>query len=329
MKAQLLGLVGLGPEALPHDPRPEAPRRAELGDLLDHVVVTVEEEAQLPAELVHVETSVHRRLHVGDPIGEGESHLLHGGAAGLAHVVARDGDRVEARHLLLGEREDVADEPERRPRRKDVRPARDVLLEDVVLNRATQGLPRDAPLLADRRVECEQDRPGGVDGHRGGDRVERQLRQQAPHVVDGVDRHPHPTDLARRFGVVAVVAHLRGQVEGDAEAGLPLREQVAVALVGLVGRAEAGVLPHRPQPSTVHVGLHPAREGGQAGKPEIALGIEPLGLQRFPVVELVGVHAPLPHAAAQRRRALARLGDHLGERLARGRGPDLKGRSIS
>jgi hypothetical protein len=45
-------------EALAHDPRPHAPRGAELGDLLEEVVVHVEEERQPRRELVDVEPGV-------------------------------------------------------------------------------------------------------------------------------------------------------------------------------------------------------------------------------------------------------------------------------
>ena len=43
-----------------------------------------------------------------------------------------------------------------------------------------------------------------------------------------------------------------GQVEGGREAGLALGEQELEALVGRLGRAEAGVLADRPGPAAVH-----------------------------------------------------------------------------
>ena len=67
------------------------------------------------------------------------------------------------------------------------------------------------------------------------------------------------------IGCVGVVAHLRRQVEGDREAGLALLEQVVVALVRLRGRAEAGVLPHRPEAPAVHRRMDAARERVLAG----------------------------------------------------------------
>ena len=66
------------------------------------------------------------------------------------------------------------------------------------------------------------------------------------HVIERADRHPDLADLAVGHWVVGVVADLRGQVERDRKPGLPLVEQVLVALVGLGGGAEPRVLAHRP-----------------------------------------------------------------------------------
>ncbi len=81
-------------EPILHGARPEAARRAELGHLLDEIVVYVEEEAQPPGEGIGVQAAPHRRVDVGDAVAQRESDLLRSGRAGLADVVARDGDRV-------------------------------------------------------------------------------------------------------------------------------------------------------------------------------------------------------------------------------------------
>ena len=59
-------------------------------------------------------------------------------------------------------------------------------------------------------------------------------------------------DFAGGQRVVAVVANLRRQVEGDAQAAHSLTQQIAVAGVGFLGRAEPGVLPHGPEAAAVH-----------------------------------------------------------------------------
>jgi hypothetical protein len=93
--------------------------------------------------------------------------------------------------------------------------------------------------------------------------------EQRLHVVERVDRHALAPDLAEaERGVVGVVAHQRGHVERRRQAGLAVLEQVAEALVGLLARAEAGELAHRPQPPAVHRLVDAAREGVLAGQPD-------------------------------------------------------------
>ena len=103
--------------------------------------------------------------------------------------------------------------------------------------------------------------------------------QEYPHVLDRIDGDPHAADLSASARVVRVAAHLRREVEGDAEARLPLRQQVGVALVRLLRRAEAGVLAHRPEAPAVHVRLDAAREGRPTGYAEIADGVEVAGVE--------------------------------------------------
>jgi hypothetical protein len=52
-------------------------------------------------------------------------------------------------------------------------------------------------------------------------------------------------------------------------------EQVPEALVRLLGGAEAGELPHRPQPAAVHRGINAAGERERARVAEVAVGIDP------------------------------------------------------
>ena len=187
-------------------------------------------------------------------------------------MVAGDGDGVPAGDALRAEAEDIGDEPHAGRGRIDPRPACDVLLEDVVLNGAAELLEGHPLLLAHGDVEAEEDGGGAVDGHGGGDAVEGDLLEQRAHVVDRIDGDTDLSDLAHGHGVVGVVADLGGQVEGDGEAGLALVEEVAVALVGLLGGAEAGILAHGPEAPAVHRGLDATGEGILAGEAEVAVG---------------------------------------------------------
>ncbi len=102
-----------------------------------------------------------------------------------------------------------------------------------------------------------------------------------------------PTSPSRQR-VVGVVAHLRRQIEGDAQAVDALREQVAVARVRLGGRAKPGVLPHRPQPAAIHRRLDAAREREFAGEAELGHWVSDRGLSS-------GVALwPSPHCSAGR-----------------------------
>ena len=105
------------------------------------------------------------------------------------------------------------------------------------------------------------------------DLAEVDALEQRLHVVERVDGDALAPDLAERARVVGVVAHQRRHVERGRQPGLAVVEQVAEALVGLLGRAEAGELAHRPQPPAVHrdARVDAARERGLAGKPDALL----------------------------------------------------------
>ena len=253
--------------------RPQPPRGPELRHLLEEVVVRVEEEREPLAERVRLETGRDRRLAVGDPVRDREPELLHRGRSGLADVVPGDRDRVPARDPLGAVGEQVGRQAHRGPRREDVVPAGDVLLEDVVLHRPAQRGAVDTLALGHELVEQQEQRRGRIDRHRRRDLVERDPVEQQLHVGERVDCDPGAADLALGTRIVRVEPELGRQVERDREPRLPLLEQVAVARVRLLGRREAGVLPDRPGPSAVHVAVDPAREGRLPGQLQVARGV--------------------------------------------------------
>ena len=234
----------------------------------------VEEEGEPRRERVDVEAALETCLDVREAVGEREGELLGGVRARLADVVARDRDRVHERQPLGAPLDHVHDEPHRRLGREDPLLLRDVLLEDVRLDRPAELRARDALLLADAGVEREQHRRRRVDRHRRRDLAERNPREERLHVLQRVDRHPLATDLAQRPGVVRVIAHQRRHVERGRKAGLPVPEQVAEALVRLRRRPEARELPHRPQPPPVHRRIDAARERERTRIAEVALVVQ-------------------------------------------------------
>jgi hypothetical protein len=88
-----------------------------------------------------------------------------------------------------------------------------------------------ALLLGHGDVEGEEPRRGGVDRHRGVHLLERDRVEEHPHVAEVSDRHADLADLAPRELVVAVVAGLGRQVEGDGQTRLPLGEVAPVERV--------------------------------------------------------------------------------------------------
>ncbi len=264
----------LRPVALPQLARPDAPRRAVLGDLLEEVDVRVEEEGEPRRELVHAEPALHRRLHVGEPVREREGELLRGRRARLADVVARDGDRVPERHLAGAVLDHVHAEPHGRLRREDPLLLGDVLLEDVRLDRPAQAFTRYALFLGDADIEGEQHGGRRVDRHRGGDLAQRDAGEEQLHVLQRVDRHALAAHLAEGLGMVGVVPHERRHVEGGGQPRLPVLEQVAEARVRLLRGPEARELAHRPQPAPVHRGVDAPRVRVHAGPAQVALVVD-------------------------------------------------------
>ncbi len=144
-------------------------------------------------------------------------------------------------------------EAERRLRREDVGPAREIFLDDVVLRRALQLVARHTLSLGRRDIERKQPRRRGIDGHRRVHAVERNAVEQGAHVAEMGDRHADLADFALGQRVVAVVAGLRRQIEGHRQAGLSAGQIGPVKLVGLGCRRMAGI--GADQPGPILVGL--------------------------------------------------------------------------
>ncbi len=253
--------------ALAHRRRPDAAGGTELADLLEELVVGVEEERQPRGEGVHVEAACDARLHVLHAVTQREGQLLRGRRTGLADVVAADGHAVPLGQMLRGVLDGVHHQLHRRLGRVDELVLGVELLEDVVLQRAAELRDVDVALPGHRDVHRPDHRGRAVDGLADRDLVDGDVGVQPVHVLDGVDGHTAAPDLAEAQGIVAVAAHQRGQIERGRQTGvhaLGVLQQVLEPLVRVVGRTEAGELPHRPQPRTVHRLVHPAGEGEDA-----------------------------------------------------------------
>src|SRR5258708_24498279 len=247
---------------------PDAARGAQLGDLLEEIVVDVPEIREPAGEVVDVEPASESALDVGEAVGKRERQLLRGRRSRFADVVAADRDRVPLWRVRRAPLEAVDDQTQRGLDGKAPGVLRHVLLQNVVLNRALQLVARYALLFGGGDVEGPEDDRGPVDRHRRRDLVERNAREQVFHVLEARDRDTALPPFAVGSGVIRVVAHQRRKVERDGEARCSVREEELVALVRLARGPEAGELAHRPQLSAVAGRVNAAGEGELAGDAE-------------------------------------------------------------
>ena len=259
MGAQHQALRVLGIEAL-HDPAPQQARGAHLGDLEIEVHPDGPEKTQPPGKAVDVQTLGQRGLDVFLAVGQRESQFQRLVRAGFLHVVARDADRVELGHLLRRVLDDVADDPHARLGRVDVGVAHHELFEDVVLDRPAELVLWHALLFSGDHITGEHRQYRAVHRHRHRHLVERNPIKQDLHVLDRVDRHAGLADIASDTRVVAVIAAVRGQIEGHAHPLAASRKRFAVESVALLGGGKARVLTDRPRTHRVHRGLRAADE---------------------------------------------------------------------
>ena len=277
-KRSIMRLGVLGAELVAHDPRPDPPGGAELRDLLEQRRARDEEERQPRREVVDVQAR--RRCAARTysmRVGEGERDLLRGRRPGLGHVVAGDGDGVPARDLLAAVGEDVGDQPQRLRRRVDVGAAGDVLLEHVVLDRAGELRRRRRPAPRRRAGRAAAaSRPGALIVIDVETSSSGMPSNSDAHVVDRVDRDADLADLAVRDR-----RRRSRSPSGSAGRRRPTarrcrRDQLVVALVGLLGGAEPGVLPHRPRAGRcTSTGRRRGCTGTRPGSPSCAAGSKP------------------------------------------------------
>src|ERR1700693_4145290 len=247
--------------ALDHGFVPDAASCAVLGDLFKEIVVRVEEKRELWNEGVDVHAATHTPLNVLQAIAQSEGQFLNGGGAGFANVIAADGDGIKFGSVFYAELEGVDHQAHGGFGRVDVFLLRDVFLEDVVLQSAGEFFPIGALFFRDRKIHGPDYGGGRIDGHGRGDVGQGNFVEEHFHVSEGTDGHATFADFAFGEGVVGVVTHECGEIEGGGEAGLALREKITETRVGVFGGAEAWSLAHGPQAAAVHGGVNAAGVG--------------------------------------------------------------------
>ena len=255
--AEAAELLVLHAIALARDLVPKLRERPHLAEFGDEAHAGVDEEGDAADDLSEVFLRHSRGFHAvenGDGGRERVGQFLRRRRAGFLQMVGADVHRIELGAFLRGEENEVLREAQRLRRREHIGAARQIFLDDVVLRRALQFCARRALFLGGGDIERHQPHGGGVDGHRRVHLGDRNAVEERAHVAKMRDRHADLADLAARENVVAVVAGLRRQIEGDGETGLALGEIGAIELVGLAGGRMAGV-------GAKHPGLVAARGG--------------------------------------------------------------------
>ena len=153
---------------------------------------------------------------------------------------------------------------------------RDVFLENVVLDGAGNLLPVGALLFRHDQIHRPEHAGRRIDGHRGGDVFEADAVEENLHIFERIDGDAALADLAFAGRMIGVVAHQRGQIEGDRESAAAMFEKIFVALVGFFGRGEAGEHAHRPELAAVAGRVNAARVGRLAGIAEVLI-VVPVG----------------------------------------------------
>ncbi len=283
VRAQRQRAAVLGVELLVMSFAHEQAGGAHLGDLHEEVHADRPEERQARRERVDVEPGLDAGARVLDAVGQRVAELEVGRRPGLLHVIAGDRDRVELRHVARGVGEDVRHDAHRGLGRIDVGVAHHEFFEDVVLDRAGQLLRRHALLLAGDDEEGEHRQHRAVHGHRHGHLLQRNAGEQRAHVVDGIDGDARHADVAAHARMVAVVAAVGGEVEGDREALLAGGDVAPVEGVGIFRRREAGILAHGPRLRRVHGRVWAAQVGRHAGEgiEEVEAGGVGRGVERL------------------------------------------------
>ncbi len=252
---------------------PDAPRGAIFRDFFKEIVVRVEEERKLRRKVVHGKAAAEAPLHIFDSVAQSECQFLNRSRACLANVVAADRNRVELRSMARAEFNRVNHQAHRGLRRIDVFLLRDIFLQDIVLQRSAEKLRVHALFFSNGQIHRPKNCGGRIDRHGRRNAAERNLPEQNFHVGERTDGHAAFPDFSFGEGIVGVITHQCGQIEGDRKAGLSLRKEKAKTLVRILGRSEPGELTHGPEPAAIHRGVDTARVGRLAGHPEVPLRV--------------------------------------------------------
>ena len=209
MGAQHQALRVFGVEAF-HDAAPKKAGSPHLRHFQVEVHADGPEKREPSGKLVHVHALGDGRLDIFLAIRQCKGHFQRLVGTGFLHVVTRNADRVELRHVLGRVLDDVTNDAHAWCRWVDVGVAHHELFQNVVLNGATELVLTHALLFGGNHITCQHGQDGAVHGHGDADCVERNLVKQNLHVFDRVNRDTGLTHVARHTRMVRVITPVRG-----------------------------------------------------------------------------------------------------------------------
>ena len=206
-------------------------------------------------KVVDVQTCFHTGTQVFPAIGQGVGQFQIGGRASFLHVVATDGNGVELGHVLCRILKHICDDAHRLLGRINVSIAHHELLEDVVLDGATQLLRRHTLFFSRHDVKGHDGDDRAIHGHRNRHVGQGDLIEKDFHVLYAVDGYSGFAYVALYPFVIGVVAPVGSQVKSNRQSFLALSQVAAVKSVAFFRSRESSILPNRPGTDGVHAGV--------------------------------------------------------------------------
>ena len=155
---------------------------------------------------------------------QSEGELLFWRRACFLQVVRTDVHRVPLGDVGVAIFGHIRDHLEARLGRAHICAARQIFLDQIILNRALQARHIRALFFGNRNIERQQPRRCRVDGHRCVHLFQRDLVKERSHIAQMRNRHADFAYFPARQNVVAVVPRLRWKIEGNGQSCLPLFE---------------------------------------------------------------------------------------------------------
>ena len=223
------------------------------------------EERQTRSERIDTHTGIHTRTQILQTVGQCVGQLDIGCCTGFLHVVTRNRDRVELRHVFRRIFKNIGDDSHRKLGRIDIGIPHHELFQDIVLDRSAELIERTALLESGHNIEGHDRQHRTVHRHRHRHLVQRNAIEQHLHVLDRADRNAGLSDITHDPRMIGIVSPVRRQVERYGKSLLSGGQITTVKGVGLLGRRESGILTDRPRTHHVHRTVRSAKIGCDTG----------------------------------------------------------------